>query len=458
MSFLPGLTETTAVADLYVDTNEIHKETIPQGTIWKIKVPVDSKMIIKTISGIAEIFGTELANNVEYSFSNWNFSIYAVEEVQLEWRGSDPHPIEEDKDLISNRTAKYVYNLHFSLEKMRSSSFDGPNILVIGNKGSGKTALCRTLCSYSIKFKSYSPMFVNLNPQEAIFSPPGCVSATPISDILDVELPIWGQSMTSGATALHTKQPILKLFGLEMIQENPHRYMQNLDSLSSAINSRMQKDALVQRSGCIIDTPPLSNLSDNLSELVHIIQKFRINFVVMLCDPENEDDIKTLEKVAPLARTLVGDFFVKIPRLCAVIPSDDVYTRSLQRGAIREYFYGNPGTALSPFSLSLDYEELVIWEPKNLLVAGSAGGTAPQNEYLTLSPVEINPSSVQHALICITHQDKHGKSEDVGNAAILGFALITEVNEKRRKIRVLVPVPGSFPSNACILTSYRYLE
>lgn len=129
MSFLPGLVETTAVTDLYVDTNEVHKEKIPQGTIWKIKVPADSKMTINIVSGIAEIFGTELANNVEYSFSNWNFSIYAVEEVHLEWKGSDPHPIVEDEDLISNRTAKYIYNLHFSLDKMRSTSFEGPQYI-----------------------------------------------------------------------------------------------------------------------------------------------------------------------------------------------------------------------------------------------------------------------------------------------------------------------------------------
>ena len=176
----------------------------------------------------------------------------------------------------------------------------------------------------------------------------------------------------------------------------------------------------------------------------------------MLADVDNEEDTATLEKVTPLAKSLVGDFFVKIPRLCGVIPSDDVYMRSLQRSAIREYFYGNPGTALSPFSLSLDFEDLVIWEPKNVLSNGEIA--AENNEILNLSQVSISPSSVQHALICITHQDKHAKQEDVGNAAILGFALITEVNEKRRKMRVLVPVPGNFPNNACILTSYRYLE
>ncbi|KAG0670984.1 Cleavage polyadenylation factor subunit clp1 [Maudiozyma exigua] len=457
MSFLPGLTDATVIPEVYIDENEIHKQVIPMGSIWKIRVAQESKMTIKIITGIAEIFGTELANNIEYNFQNWNFTIFAVEEVQLEWKGTDVHPIVEGEDIIPNETAQYIYNLHFALEKLRSQSFYGPKIMVIGNKNVGKTALCRTLCSYTIKFKTSQPMLINLNPQESIFSPPGCVSATPISDILDVQLPIWGQSMTSGATALHTKQPLLKLFGLEMISENKDLYLYSIDSLAKDVDERLQKDALIQRSGCIINAPPLSQLDDRFDSLLHIIKQFDINLVVMISDEANEDEKLQYEKISQLITPEVGNNFIRFPKLSGIIESDETYDRSLQRSATREYFYGNSNTALSPFSVTVDYEDLMIWEPVNLINVGEPASIDSTN-LLQLKPVTITPGSIQHALIGITYADKHAKSEDVRNAPLLGFALITEVNEKRRKIRILVPVPGNFPNNATILTSYRYLE
>ncbi|SMN20562.1 similar to Saccharomyces cerevisiae YOR250C CLP1 Subunit of cleavage factor I (CFI), involved in both the endonucleolyitc cleavage and polyadenylation steps of mRNA 3'-end maturation [Maudiozyma saulgeensis] len=458
MSFLPGLTEEAQVPDIYIDVNEVHTQILPMGTLWKIKVPSESKMSIKILTGIAEIFGTELANNIEYNFQNWNFTVYAVEEVYLEWKGTDPHPAVEGEDIIPNDSAKNIYNLHFALEKMRNSTFDGPKVMIIGNKRAGKTALCRTLCSYTIKFKSYQPMFINLNPQESIFSPPGCLSATPISDILDVQLPIWGQSMTSGATALHSKQPLLKLFGLEMIPENRELYMATVKMLAEDVSERLQRDALIQRSGCIINTPPLSQLDDTLKELVEIIHDFKVNLVIMIADESNDDDMAQFERVSQVIKPFVGDFLLRLPRLTGVIESDDTYERSQQRNAIREYFYGNSHTALSPFSVSIDYEDLVLWEPMNLLDPGSNEVSNTSIDKLELRQVQITPSVIQHALICITFADKHAKANDVSKSSILGFALVTEVNEKRRKVRILIPVPGNFPNCATLLTSYRYLE
>ena len=458
MSFLPGLTEAAQVPDIYIDVNEAHTQVLPIGTLWKIRVPSEAKMSIKVLTGIAEIFGTELANNIEYNFQNWNFTVHAVEEVCLEWKGTDSHPAIEGEDLIPNESAQNIYNLHFSLEKMRNSTFDGPKVMIIGNKRVGKTALCRTLCSYTIKFKSYQPMFINLNPQESIFSPPGCLSATPISDILDVQLPIWGESMTSGATSLHSKQPLLKLFGLEIIAENRDLYMSTVEALSEDVSERLHKDALIQRSGCIINTPPLSQLDDDLKDLVNIIEKFKVNLIIMVGDENNDEDMAQFEKVSQTIKPFVGDFLLRLPRLTGVIKSDDTYERSLQRNAIREYFYGNQNTALSPFSVSIDYEDLIIWEPINLLDPSSAGADNNSIDKLELKQVTNTPSSIQHALICLTYSDKHAKPNDVRRSSILGFALVTEVNEKRKKVRILIPVPGNFPNCSTLLTSYRYLE
>lgn len=449
MEALPGLNDSTQLANTIEGDNELHELSIAQGFEWKIEVSNDAPLTVEVKSGIAEIFGTELATDKEYVFKNYKFSIYCVEDVVLSWRCSALN--ENNLSITANTTAKYVYNLHFALEKMRSSSFDGPRILVLGSQDSGKTALCRTLCSYAIKFKAYQPLYVNLNPTQAVFSPPGCVAAVPISAILDVQCSTWGQSMTSGATQLHSKQPIVKNFGLENISENKPLYFEMIDQLASNITDRLRNDSLVRRSGSIIDTSPLNELDEDFSDLEHIAKQFKINAAVIL--GEYQQDF--LQRISQKLSQFIGVHLVNLPTLSGAIKLDDIYRRSLQRSAIREYFYGTDTTVLSPYAVGVDYQDIAAWKPKNFLENQDLDSDLSPTE---LSPVEIDPSNIQHALVAISYAPKRSPSADVIKAPLLGFALVTEVNEKRRKVRILVPVPGNLPSKALILTSYKYLE
>ncbi|EDO18343.1 hypothetical protein Kpol_1013p14 [Vanderwaltozyma polyspora DSM 70294] len=451
MSILPGIDSTPTTNELFEGTNEIHKLEIEKGYEWKVEVNAESKLVIEVKSGIAEIFGTELANDIEYSFYNNKFSILAVEDVSLEWRCPE---IPEQKLMIGeNKTAKYVYNLHFSLEKMRAASFDGPKVMIVGGSNTGKTALARTLCSYAIKYKSYQPMFINLNPEEGIFSVAGCLTATPISDILDVQSTIWGHSMTSGATMLHSKQPLVKTFGLEHIKENQDLYLATLKQLSEVVKLRLQNDVLVHRSGCIIDTPPISVMDDDLTELTTTFKEFNVNVVILLSD-EQEDPLLT--KLNDKLSTISSSFnLLRLPILSGVIERDDVFKRSLQRLAIREYFYGSPSVVLSPYTIGVDFEDITVWRPINFIENPEETSQLLPTQLL---PVEVKPTTLQHALVAISYADRKANESNVQLAPTLGFGLITEVNDKRRKLRILLPVPGRLPDKAMILTAYRYLE
>ncbi|CCD24925.1 cleavage polyadenylation factor subunit CLP1 NDAI_0E01090 [Naumovozyma dairenensis CBS 421] len=461
MSILPGLTELTP--ELYLDVNKTHQLTLKESTEWKIDIPTSSKLTIKIRSGIAEIFGTELANDIEYVFTNWKISLLAVEDVILEWKCPD---ISGNKALIiqQNTTSKFVYNLHFALDKLRTASFNGPRIMIVGDTNSGKTALCRTLCSYAIKNMPYQPLFINLNPNEGIFTPPGCLSATPISDLLEVQAQTWGQSMTSGATVLHNKQPIVKNFGLEEVTKNKPLYLNCIDQLAKDVNERLQNDVIVQRSGCIINTPPLSQFYDNATNqydsydgLLKIIQCLNIGIVVILTnDTDEEQEKEKINKLFDKLKSIIDqNSIIRFPKLSGRFQdADDTYKRSLQRAAIREYFYGTPRTVLSPYAAGADFDEIVIWKSMELNVNMQQDMINP----FQLESVPIEANVLQHALVAITYADRKASSEEVSKAPILGFGLITEVNEKRRKIWVLLPVPGRVPNKAIILTSYRYLE
>lgn len=448
MESLPGLSDgQTITAD---SNNDSHPLNIPRGSEWKVERPSESRLIIVIKTGIAEIFGTELANGIEYEFRSFNFSIFSVEDVTLEWKC--PEMSVQNLTVIPNTTSKFIYNLHFALEKMRCSSFEGPRAMIIGEANSGKTSLCRTLCSYAIKYKPYQPMFINLDPREGVFSPPGCISAIPISDILDVQSSTWGQSMTSGATPLHSKQPFVKNYGLERLTDNRTFYQRLTSELASVVDERLAGDSLVRRSGCIVDTPPLASLSEKDNELEEIVRKFKVNVVVAIGDESDAIFEKYAQKLFPH----VGSNFIKIPKLSGCIPTDDVYKRLLQRSSIREYFYGTPKVVLSPYAIGADMEDVSIWKPKNVMDLTEA--EAEKQNGNEMIPVEVTASNLQHALVAITYADRKASAAEVERAPILGFALITEVNEKRRKLRILLPVPGRLPNKAMVLTSYRYLE
>ena len=233
--------------NIYSDDVELTNEEDPQylnlsiGMQWSLHlgkqdlVGQNVKLYITVLSGICEILGTELANDVEYCFQDWNFGVLAIEDSRIKWRVANLMIPLNDPFLTTitpNATARYIYNLHFAIEKLRYSSFMGPKMLILGDHNTGKTSLARTLSSYSIKNIAYQPMFINLDPGQPIVSPPGCLMATPISDLIDLQSPFWNESLTSGATKLHSRQPLLKCFGLENIEENIEWYKESATQLS----------------------------------------------------------------------------------------------------------------------------------------------------------------------------------------------------------------------------------
>lgn len=465
---------TTTTNDITLSDARLTNSDEPQllslsiGMQWSLQlgkqnlVGQNVKLYITVLSGICEILGTELANDVEYSFQDWNFSLLAIEDSQIKWRLSNLMiPINDPflTNIVPNDTAKYVYSLHFALEKLRYSSFMGPKVLILGNHNTGKTSLSRILSSYSIKNKTYQPMFINLDPGQPIVSPPGCIMATPISDLIDLQSPLWNESLTSGATKLHGRQPLIKTFGLESINENIQWYQECVRQLLDSVTQRLNKDSLVQRSGCIIDTPSCfyEEYGTYKEILKLIIDTLDIDVIVILTS--NVDDTNGLSlSNEPIITELTDPSKctpIKLSALSGIIPNDDAYKRQLQRLAIRDYFYGDSHTVITPYVTSCDYTDLIIWKSPSTLLDADVNDI---KNSLTLLPVQIDQSSLQHAIVAIHYAPKRANPEEIIKSPIMGCALITEVNEKRQKCKFLLPVPGTLPKNALVLTSYRYLE
>jgi len=57
---------------------------------------------------------------------------------------------------------------------------------------------------------------------------------------------------------------------------------------------------------------------------------------------------------------------------------------------------------------------------------------------------------MQNCILAIMHADPNDSHENIRDASVMGFVYVAEVDEKRKKMRVLAPVSGRMPNRAVI--------
>jgi polyribonucleotide 5'-hydroxyl-kinase len=170
-------------------------------------------------------------------------------------------------------------NTHLALEQMRrtakSDNTLGPRVLVVGPHDVGKTSLCKILVSYSLRQEG-TPIYVSLDTTEGSITMPGTITATCISNIIDIEEG-FGSSATTAASMGSSTMPLAYYYGFESPDENVKLYKLITSKLAAAVKSRMAVDDECRRSGFIIDT---SGLIDHVGYdiIQHVIEEFSSKF------------------------------------------------------------------------------------------------------------------------------------------------------------------------------------
>lgn len=83
------------------------------------------------------------------------------------------------------------------------------------------------------------------------------------------------------------------------------------------------------------------------------------------------------------------------------------------------------------------------------------GGVDPDEAGTTELFERVEPSvSMQHCLLAIVQAGPNESQEALRDACAIGFVHVEEVDEKRRKIRLLAPVSGRLPRKAMVLGSW----
>ncbi|KAF2739107.1 pre-mRNA cleavage complex II protein-like protein Clp1 [Polyplosphaeria fusca] len=450
MMNLPGLNLATPVADAPpIAVVEKHEHNLRIYTEYRFEVSFARTLTIKLLEGTAEYFGTELAPTQTYSFSGTKGAIFTWHGCRLEVSG------EAESEYVAEETGMVAYaNAHLALEGLRDRGGleGGPRVLVVGPENAGKTSLCKILTAYAVKV-GRQPMMVNLDPRQGMLSVPGSLSTAAFSSILDVEEG-WGSSPISGPSPIPVKMPLVYHYGLANPEEGKV-FKPLVTRMALAVISRLEEEPLSKSVGFVIDTPGSisagkGGVYDNIE---HIVSEFSINVVFVLGSERLYSDLSRKYQNRPTDEAVN---VVRLDKSGGCVDRDEAYMKQFRQAQIRAYFFGSDKeNGLAPHSQTSDFGDLNIFRIAE--DSSNAYGHDEDDMYSRPSGIyekTIPTLSIQNSLLAVTTASPADRQEVIRDASVRGYVYVSDVDETKKKVRLLLPQPGQTPANAMILGSF----
>lgn len=363
------------------------------------------------ISGTAEKDGTELAPGTPYAFTatkskinTWHGCVLEASTAAAAASAADASASSNGNSSNTNSNPYDAYvaspdspdetplvsylNLHFKLEGMRSAAATaqktgqatttttmGPRVMVVGPPCAGKSTLVRTLAGWATRM-GRQPIAVNTDPREGMLSLPGTLSAAVLATISDLtnDWGIAGSTPMSGPSAVPVKLPLAYHYGLASPDANPRLYRGVCGALAAAATARLAEeegDPDVRASGVLIDTPGVVPGADDdksrYDHLAHIAAEFSVNVIVVLGSERVAAEMTRRFGVGggggQQTTTTLGEpiAVVALERSGGVVERDAAFMQAVRERAIREYFFGDHRSTLSPFTQQVDFDALSVW-------------------------------------------------------------------------------------------------
>lgn len=162
---------------------------------------------------------------------------------------------------------------------------------------------------------------------------------------------------------------------------------------------------------------------------------------------------------------------LKIDKSGGCVDRDEEYLRQYRQAQIREYFFGDSKSTLSPHTQQVDFNQLSIYKiaeckahyyrlpqslsltycsiASDLLNSLLPGGEAEDASSKIFDQVQPSPQ-MQNSILAIVHADPNDTQENIRDASVIGFLYVAEVDEKRKKLKILAPLSGRLPHKAMI--------
>jgi polyribonucleotide 5'-hydroxyl-kinase len=310
-------------------------------------------------------------------------------------------------------------------------------------------------------------MVVNLDPQEGMLALPGSISAAVFSSIMDPEDGSgWGSSPSSGPSPTPVKLPLVYWYGRGGAEDDAKYYKSVVSRLALAVQGRMSADDAVRKSGIIVDTPGVvSQGKDGYALVSHMVSELNINVLLILGSERLNAD---------LSKRFAGQLTVlKLPKSEGCVDRDAAYMTSHRLTQIRSYFFGTPRRTLSPHTSTLGFHEITIFRIRNpdeesLANSFLPGGAEDEDAYdpsATLPSTSSTGSgkimekteptaAMLHAIMAVVYASPNDTLEAVRDSNVLGYVYIAEVDEKKKRVRVLAPLAGKLGDRPLVWGSF----
>ncbi|KAJ3306620.1 Cleavage polyadenylation factor subunit clp1 [Kappamyces sp. JEL0829] len=410
----------------------------------EFRFEVENKAIlaIRVTKGKAELFGTELAIDVDYQFTARKLAIFTWHGCELEtWGKASSEYIGEETPMNS------VLNVHFALQKLRQDASMrgsvGPKVMVVGPSDVGKTSLVKTLASYAARSQSY-PILADIDPGSGLVSVPETLSA------MAIHRPIDPEEEFNGTISLYKSSPITYYYGSSDIKDKKKVYLSLVASLAGKVKSKLN-DKIVKSAGLILDTPAQFIDQGNFELLYEAMNEFEIDVVLVIGHERLLSNLQQRYKDDPAVS------IVKIAKSGG-------------------YFYGSLKNELTPFSQTVAFTDIIVRRAQEGSIAPSS--TLPIG-------MEANPNEVKfvkvetgdillHSVLAVSYTPLPGSVESKDakpklytpeeeadallKTNIQGFIYVSEIDDSKRKMTILSPSPGRLPKTFFINGALKWLD
>lgn len=168
------------------EKKQVAKFELERETELRFEVEAAQTVQLELLTGMAEVFGTELTRNKKFTFdAGAKVAVFTWHGCTVQLSGRT------EVAYVSRDTPMLLYlNTHTALEQMRRQAERederGPRVMVVGPTDVGKTTVCRLLLNYAVRL-GRRPTFVELDVGQGSVSIPGTMGALYIERPADVE-------------------------------------------------------------------------------------------------------------------------------------------------------------------------------------------------------------------------------------------------------------------------------